>query len=173
MLFRDMKMTINEAMAVMDRKALFSECKRYRFRLIRRWSDGKSILFIMLNPSIADENREDPTVRRCIGFAHQWGYGSLEVRNIFSLVSTDPRQLYDSNDPIGPMDILYPGDDFDKVIVAWGNHGSYMGRGKEVIRYLLDNKIDVYHFGLTKMGEPKHPLYLKSDIKMIRIEDVR
>ena len=77
----------------MDRTALFSPCRTFRYRLGRRWSDGPVLAFIMLNPSCADEHVDDPSVRRCIGFAHRLGYGGLQVVNLYAFLATDPAEL--------------------------------------------------------------------------------
>ena len=83
--------------------AIFSGDRRYRYLLIRRVGTSQSrVLFIMLNPSAADEVRDDPTIRRCIGFARDWGFGLLEVVNLFALMSTNPKTLLDAEDPVGP-----------------------------------------------------------------------
>lgn len=167
LLFHDMAMTEEEALVAMERGAVFSECLRYRTRLFRTWDRRRpGILFIMLNPSTADAEVDDPTVRRCIGFAVRWGYGHIEVRNIFALRSTSPWVLYTAEDPVGDNPIVYPGDDFGKVVVAWGNHGSLGGRGNAVLEMLVKEGIPVYHFGLTREGQPRHPLYLRNDVTL-------
>ncbi len=80
----------------------FSPDRKYRYVLRRKiGSSARRVVFIMLNPSIADEVRTDPTVRRCVGFARRWGFGALEVVNLFALVSTDPNGLQDADDPVG------------------------------------------------------------------------
>ena len=82
------------------RCAVFSEDRRYRYLLERRVGDSpKRVLFIMLNPSKADEKYNDPTIRRCIGFAREWGFGLLHVVNLLALMSTDPRALLKADDP--------------------------------------------------------------------------
>ena len=77
----------------MDRTALFSPCGRFRYRLGRRWGEGPTIAFVLLNPSTADDQRDDPTIRRCIGFARRLGFGGLEVVNLYAYVATDPAEL--------------------------------------------------------------------------------
>ena len=86
----------------MDRTALFSPCRTFRYRLGRRWSDGPVLAFIMLNPSCADEHIDDPSVRRCIGFAQRRGYGGLEMVNLYAFLATDPAELRRAGYPIGP-----------------------------------------------------------------------
>lgn len=82
--------------------AAFSPCRRYRYRLWRTWGDAAPAVFVMLNPSTADEIENDPTVERCERRARAMGFGGLRVANIFSLRSTDPTALYTSDDPVGP-----------------------------------------------------------------------
>ena len=114
--------------------AIFSADGKYRYKLWRIWNTKKpKCSFIMLNPSKADAFTLDPTVRRCMDYAKQWGYGSLTVGNIFALKSTDPKELYRSDDPVGAGNdqaLLEIVKDSDIVITAWGNHGAYLGRGE-------------------------------------------
>lgn len=170
-----LKWSIEDVMREIKRGAEFSECNRYRSRLFREWDRRlPGIMFIMLNPSTADDEKEDPTVRRCIGFATRWGYGWMEVRNIFSLRSTDPGALYRERDPIGPDNpLIYSDDNFDKIVLAWGNHGMHMGRGEQVIKMLWAMKKPICYFSMTDMGQPKHPLYLmnKAETKPVNILD--
>ena len=144
--------------------AIFSDDRRYRYLLTRRVGTSQSrVLFIMLNPSQADEVRNDPTIRRCIGFARDWGFGLLEVVNLFALMSTNPKTLLDVEDPVGPDNdatIQAALQRADKVILAWGNHGSRHGeRAAHVTKMALDVSTP-HHLGLTKLGFPGHPLLL-------------
>lgn len=149
--------------------ARFSADRKYRYSLTRTWARVKpTIAFIMLNPSTADETKLDPTVRRCVGFAQAWGYGGIEVGNLFALRSTDPSALKGHPDPIGEDNdeyLLGILDSNDATICAWGNGGRWYGQGKAV-KLLLQKYGPLYHLGLTKAGEPKHPLYLRADTKM-------
>src|SRR4029077_5114543 len=90
-----------ERQASMKTLAEFSHCRRYRFALWRRWDSGPQVLFVMLNPSTADETTDDPTIRRCIGFARTWGFGSLAGANLFAFRTLKPRQLRPASEPIG------------------------------------------------------------------------
>ena len=126
----------------------------------------------MLNPSTADEEKNDPTIRRCISFARGWGYRYLVILNIFALRSTDPSVLKDSDDPIGILNDYYIAltvDKCDRVVLAWGAHGELYGRGSQVADLISENKqtyyLDCSHSpnGLTKGGQPMHPLYLAKD----------
>lgn len=152
-----------------DKGATFSNDRKYRYRLWRVWDTSKKpILFLMLNPSTADENVLDPTVRRCVGYAMKWGYGRMDVCNIFALRSTDPKELYKSEDPIGVENdthIRIAANECDKIIAAWGNHGGYKNRSIDIIK-LLTYPIEypVYALAKTKSNQPVHPLYQKGDI---------
>jgi hypothetical protein len=150
--------------------ATFSPCKTYRYTLVREWtslSDRKGhVLFVMLNPSTADENVLDPTVRRCLQYTIDWGYREMHVCNIFALRSTNPKQLYACNDPIGPDNdkcICTEVAGADLVIAAWGSHGAYKDRGSQVMEMITNIK-EIHYLKLTKSGIPGHPLYLKGDL---------
>ena len=145
--------------------AVFSHDAKYRYKLWRIWNTKKpKCSFIMLNPSKADAFTLDPTVRRCVDYAKQWGYGSLTVGNIFALKSTDPKELYRSDDPVGAGNdqaLLEIVKDSDIAITAWGNHGTYLGRGNAVLNALLPLFSEkMAYLGLSEKGEPLHPLYL-------------
>jgi hypothetical protein len=144
--------------------AIFSSDKKYRYKLWRIWDSKKpKCSFIMLNPSKADAFILDPTVRRCIDFAKQWGYGSLTVGNIFALKSTNPKELYKSEDPIGPENDAALSDiveNSDLTITAWGDHGLYDKRGEKVLKMLLPEHWEkMAYLGFTNHNEPIHPLY--------------
>ncbi len=144
--------------------AVLSRCGRYRYRLHRSWLMGEgTVLFIMLNPSTADAELDDPTIRRCIGFARRWGFQELVVANLFAWRATDPRELKRASDPVGPENdehLIALSGDADAVIAAWGVHGGYKNRNW-VVRRLLRGTVE--HLGLTKQGHPRHPLYLRAD----------
>ena len=139
----------------------------YRWRLWRCWDSAlPTVVFVMLNPSTADVIVNDPTVRRCLGFARMWGYGRLEVRNLFDLRATDPRALAQHPTPnsqhndLAIQQIVQRAD----VVAAWGNHGEHRGRGLLVAREMLRPlAAHLWHLGLTKTGHPKHPLYLSNN----------
>ena len=86
----------------MIRTALFSPCGRFRYRLGRRWGASPTVAFVLLNPSTADDERDDPTVRRCVDFARRLGFGGLEVVNLYAYVATDPDDLRRAGHPVGP-----------------------------------------------------------------------
>ena len=143
--------------------AKFSDCKKYRYLLWRVWDEAKpSAVFLMLNPSTADEIYNDPTVGRCQRRVHALGYGTLRVVNIFAYRSTDPAPLYEQEDPVGPQNdasILQATKDAGIVICGWGANGSLMDRGQTVLKLLQDHGITPHYLELNKDGSPRHPLY--------------
>ncbi len=146
--------------------ATFSPCRTWRYRLERRWGQGNTCAFIMLNPSTADEAQDDPTIRRCIGYAKRWGFGGLLIGNIFALRSTDPRGLYDARDPIGPENDYWLDQiarDADRIVCGWGTHGGFLHRGPAVLARLHRHR--PMALKITAEGHPGHPLYLKGDLE--------
>ncbi|WP_300032622.1 DUF1643 domain-containing protein [uncultured Roseobacter sp.] len=145
-------------------EAVYSDCGAYRYQLRRTWSpEGKKVNFIMLNPSVADEVRNDPTVARCEARARALGFGAFSVTNIFAWRDTDPAQLRKVGEPVGPDNdktLLTVAGWADTVIAAWGVHGAHLDRGRTVVEMLRGAGIGLHHMGLTKQGHPRHPLYL-------------
>lgn len=146
--------------------ALFSPCRQYRYRLWREWGDKPPAVFIMLNPSTADEVENDPTVERCERRARVMGYGGLRVANIFALRSTDPQALYEAEDPVGTDNdagILESVKGAGIVVCAWGGHGNLNGRGELVRAMLRQAGVTPHYLVMNKDGTPKHPLYVGYD----------
>lgn len=148
--------------------AEFSPCREYRYRLWRIWDDRKPhALFVMLNPSTADERTNDPTVERCERRARAMGFGGLRVANLFALRSTDPSALYNHADPVGPKNdkaIMRSAEVAGIVICAWGGHGMHMGRGEAVLA-MLRGVCAPHYLHLNRDGTPKHPLYVGYDVQ--------
>lgn len=150
----------------METSATFSTCGMYRYALRRRWSPGPSIMFVMLNPSTADAHQDDPTIRRCIGFAQLWGYGCLVGGNLFAFRATFPQKLKRCAEPIGPENdhwLTALASEADTLVAAWGNHGRLLGRSLEVSAMLPD----LMCLGLTQRGEPKRPLYAPKSARVV------
>ena len=143
--------------------AVFDDTGVYRYRLGRRRNSGSgAVTFIMLNPSTADADVNDPTIRRCIGFAWDWGYRVLAVVNLFAFRATTPRELRRATHPVGPRNdehLLTAVDGAELVVAAWGIHGALHGRDREVTA-LLSTRAPLTCLGLTKHGLPRHPLYM-------------
>jgi len=149
--------------------AVLSADRKYRYRLTREFGHlGDVCCFIMLNPSTADEVKDDPTIRRCVDFAGRFGCGTLEVVNLFALRATDPKELYVAgHDAIGPENdhhIIEACKDALVVVCAWGNHGSYLKRDKEVLALLHAQNVSACALKINaKTSQPAHPLYLRAD----------
>ena len=148
------------ALAIMKGASL-SKDRRYRYVLWRVWSEGDGyVCFIGLNPSTADENQNDPTIRRCIGFAKEWGFGGMYMLNLFAFRATRVCDLKKADDSIGPENNQFLSMYIDSAgsnIACWGTNGLYKKRGQYIMDRYGDN---LQCFGLTKNGQPKHPLYL-------------
>lgn len=150
----------------------------YRYLLYRR-SDpaadaGKGSLcaFVLLNPSTADANQDDPTIRRCIGYAKAWGHMHVVIANIFAYRATDPRELYRVHkagvDPIGKNNdhvIAMLANTADELVCGWGAHGDFLGRGSQVKQIIARYRVAPKALRVTKDGHPSHPLYLPGDLK--------
>ena len=121
-------------------------------------------MFIGLNPSTADETNDDPTVRRCIRYAKYWGYSGLCMTNLFAFRATNPEDMKAAEDPIGPENnqtLIDKAKNAEIIIAAWGIHGKYISRDKEVLGIIPQ----LYYLRLTKKGYPGHPLYLPKNLK--------
>ena len=155
--------------------AVIDHTGRYRYSLERVWGDeSKPVCWIMLNPSTADAERDDPTIRRCIGFSWAWGYGSLVIVNLFAWRASDPRDLRFADDPIGPENdraISRAVTNTDLVVAAWGVPPSNIGhRDQKVRRDVEQMGRSLHNLGLTKGGHPRHPLYLYAGTPLERWE---
>lgn len=158
--------------------ATFSPCGLHRYELLRVWKPrARVMVFVGLNPSTADENTDDPTIRRILGFADDWGFGTLVMLNVFAFRSTDPRALHVRAGR--REEIIGPGNDeairrtFEehtrtKLVMGWGANGTLLERGQDVARVALAVHRRPECFGLTQNGQPKHPLYLASTTRPVR-----
>ncbi len=148
----------------MRRAASFDRTGSFRYSLVRAWDDALARLALVgLNPSTADHRADDPTIRRCIGFARAWGFGSVEVVNLFAFRATHPRDLLAAADPIGPRNdaaIARAVERSQLALLAWGNHGTHLGRDKVVARLIAETGVPRAHLGYTKQAQPRHPLYV-------------
>jgi hypothetical protein len=141
----------------------------YRYTLSRSWDYGNgTVNFIMLNPSTATAEVDDPTIRRCTQFARAWGYRRLVVTNLFAYRATDPAELRRVADPVGPENdwhLRYCAQhEAERVVLAWGAHGGYRKRDESVLALLAKHlpRIEPACLGVTKAGAPRHPLYLSA-----------
>jgi len=158
-----------------DTGAVFSPCEVYRYRLWRSWrlpwleGEGKRAAFIGLNPSTATETEDDPTIRRCIGFASRWGCDGMEMLNLYAIRSTDPRGVWMSSDPVGEETDHYLVEVASKaevVVACWGAFPRAQWRAAEVVAMLAEAGVTVQALGVTKEGQPRHPLYIKNEAEL-------
>jgi hypothetical protein len=155
-------------MAAPLRFARFSPCGRYRYWLSRLWSiDAPPVTFVMLNSSDADASKDDPTTRRCMGFARDWGYGGVVLVNLYAWCATKPRQLWRSPDPVGPENDRWLAHAAQTaaittapIVAAWGANA----RPERVAEVLeLPGMGRLTALGFTRSGAPRHPLYVPAD----------
>lgn len=153
---------------------LFSDDRVYRYVWVKQVIEGNNriCLFVMLNPSTADEYGPDPTVAKCIKFARKWNRGILVVVNLFALRSTDPKNLKRVTDPVGGVvnDLMIRdlAVKAQHAICAWGNHGSLNGRSRQVVKMLQDAGVLLNCLDINASGEPKHPLYIRDSQELLR-----
>lgn len=152
--------------------AQFSPDRVYRYALWRTWdaSNGSRVMFIGLNPSTADETQDDPTIRRCVGFAKRLGAGQMIMANLFAFRATDPFTMLKlvHTDPVGPDNdawLARLAEHAGIIVAAWGAHGGHRHRDEQVIGMFSDR---LFALGVTKDGHPRHPLYLRADAELVR-----
>jgi hypothetical protein len=151
-----------------ESSAVFSDCGAYRYRLDRRWDEKlPPLAFGMLNPSTADEIRNDATIERCERRARALGFGSLIVWNLFAYRTVSPKTLKAHHSPVGPEN-----DEFIRgvlleiklrngiVIAGWGSHGIFLERYKYALDIASRLSVELYCLGTTNSGQPRHPLYV-------------
>lgn len=156
----------------MIRSAIIDSTGTFRYHLSRTWAPlfRDRCIFIMLNPSTADGAEDDPTIRRCIGFARSWGCGGMDVVNLFAVRSPIPAFVLSRQDRVGPENDRHIRQavtqrEVWRVVAAWGMNGrDCPGRVAEVMA-LIDR--DVHCLGVTQEGHPKHPLYVPADTPLI------
>lgn len=151
----------------MELGATLSEDRKYRYRLWRKWGANPLLMWIMLNPSTADETKDDPTIKRVIGFSINEGFGGCIVHNLFAYRATVPFTLLQVKDPVGPENnerIIQDACEH-KVVCAWGNvYKTLLWRVEAVHKFLID--LDLNYLKMTAFGQPSHPLYLPSKLKL-------
>ena len=168
-----MSVILSPAMRMLTEGATFSPDKRYRYSLLRKFGDTmvRPAVFIMLNPSTADAHKNDPTITRCIGFAHAWGCDHLLAVNMFAFRSTDPVGLELNPVPVGPdnnevirVAIRHATEHGRPVVCAWSNHGTLYRRDGEVRRIFMEEGAQMHALQINGSGQPAHPLYLKKTL---------
>jgi len=160
---------ISDTYAIWDGLDTDTGIYQYRYVLYREWDVTLPAMAIIgLNPSSADEQHDDRTVRRCINFAKREGCGALAMLNVFAYRATNPTELTSCPDPVGKDNdhfIITECESASKIVVAWGTHGKVFDRGTSVLKLL--NGRNLLCFGINQDGSPKHPLYLPNNAKLI------
>lgn len=159
--------------------AVISDCGKYRYWLERMWNSEQPQPIIMLNPSTADADLDDPTIRRCISFARREGRGGIIVVNLYGLRATDPAQLKTAHNPIGPDNDGHVGDVARwaarvdvPILCAWGSHAA-QARADRILRLIQYEGAKTVCLGITKGGHPKHPLYVHGDQPFVAFPAMR
>ncbi len=147
------------------KNAILSQDRKHRYMLSRIWDENTgAVVFIGLNPSTADENNDDRTIKKCIKYAKDWGYGGIYMINLFSFRATNPNKMLSALNPTNDENDKYIEKYINigkKVICAWGNDGSFQDRNNDIT-----NKFkDLYCLKLNQTGQPAHPLYLEDNLK--------
>ena len=155
-------------MSFIYKNATFSSCRKYRYSLSRIWDKKKKyVLFIGFNPSTADEEVDDPTIRRCVNYAKNWGYGGFMMVNLFAYRTTLPSNLKKVKYTVGKDNdkyIVTLSKKADITVAAWGNNGDFYSRDKEVLSLVPS----LMCLKINKSGQPAHPLYLKKGLKLTK-----
>lgn len=154
-----------------QRSACISPCGLYRYRLDRSWSGEHALPFVMLNPSTADAKIDDPTIRRCMGFARREGAGGIIVVNVYAFRATSPVDLFKATDPHGPDNDLHlariahwGAQSGMPIVCAWGAHGNNTNRHVAMLAMFGARLVCL---GTTKDGQPRHPLYVRGDQPLV------
>lgn len=160
-------------MTGVQRSAVISSCGKYRYILSRRWSTGPVLAFIMLNPSTADGLADDATILKCIGFARRFGFGGIEVVNLFAYRATKPADMLAAADPVGAANdahieaVTLLANEF---VCAWGVNANKTDRPARVLSMLRRVGIQTKCLHVTQDGSPGHPLMLGYDRPLIDYE---
>ena len=156
-----------------EASAVISACCKYRYRLARTWDRALPTMgLVMLNPSTADGEQDDPTIRKAVGFARRWGFGGFHVANLFAWRATDPKALRGVIDPVGPENDLRISEvaaSTNRLFVGWGALGGpkwLRFRADHVLRGLSERN-DLWAFRVTSKGMPEHPLFIPYDTQPV------
>lgn len=154
-----------------ERGASISGDGLYRYSLLRAWGPGQFVTFVMLNPSTADAELDDPTIRRCVSFTQSLGFNSLRVVNLYAFRATKPADLWLAEDPTGgdrndavlqEVGMVAKSSNPGPLIAAWGANAR-PDRVAEVLRFPGWDRLQA--LGVTKAGAPRHPLYLPASAR--------
>lgn len=151
---------VHKFVTALPADAGFSASRSYRYWLSRCWNkNGRLLVVVGLNPSTADEHKDDLMIRKCIGFAKRWGFGKLAMVNMFAWRATRPDDMFAQYRPIGPRNDYWLqafGDAADGILAAWGKHQRFLPRVERVMAFLPEMKA----LAVNVDGSPRHPLYM-------------
>jgi hypothetical protein len=154
-------------------RAVYSDDMLYRYEFERRWADGPTCVWVLLNPATGDtDGKPRPTLARCIQRSRDWGCGSVTVVNLFAFRATKPRDLLSAVDPVGERNdavLARVLDAAPRVVAAWGAHGRLLGRGHAVLTRLPRGSLCL---GFTRRGQPRHPLYVPASTEAMVLDDL-
>lgn len=163
---------MSQLFPTIDKGATLSECRTYRYSLWRIWDPALPVMtWIGLNPSTADETKDDMTIKLCVQRAKMADCGGIRMLNLFAFRATKPADMKLASDPVGPENnatLMSDASDSGKVVAAWGADGDYLGRAAQVIRMMAVAEIPLYCLGTTKGGHPKHPLRIPYTQEFVR-----
>lgn len=176
--------TQQELIAAPRNVCQFSPCGKYRYILVHSWQKfgnafvpsspavgDKLIMWIGLNPSAANEQQLDPTLRRIRWFSHEWGFRSFVMTNLFAYRATMPRDMVLQSDPVGPSNdlmLVNAAASSELVVACWGTHGSHLGRDASVLKLI---NAPLYCLGINADSSPRHPLYVPGIQKPIKFSE--
>ena len=148
----------------------WSPCRQYRYVLWRQWGPLPYAMVVGLNPSTADDEQDDPTIRRCVAYVKREGMGALCMTNVYAWRSTDPKGLRATGvNPVGPENgnwLAECAKDAALIVCAWGRHAAGFDV-RSALSILASNNRRVMCLGKNLDGSPKHPLYLRADAPLI------
>jgi len=135
----------------------------YRYSLTRVWDPTlPTITFVLLNPSTADAEQLDPTLRRCVGFAKRDGYGGMVILNLYAFRTKDPKVMLAAADPVGAENDSVLAKVTGTVVAGWGANAS-----PKRVAQALAILPQLHTLGVTKGGHPRHPLYVRADVPLV------
>lgn len=147
---------------------MYSDDEMYRYEFHRDWGEGgPRVVWVLLNPATGDtDGKRRPTLGRCIAWSRAWGFDGLSIVNLFAFRATDPKALAKAGAPVGAENdatLRRLTDDAERVVAAWGSHGTLLGRGRAVAAGLPK----ALCLGHTRRGQPRHPLYVRGDAALV------
>lgn len=152
--------------------AIFSHCMKYRYKLWRRWDNNKPLLyFILMNPSTADEVKNDPTIERQCRRARSLGFGGVVILNCGAIRETDSGKAWGDNDPVGPDNVETIRKEVEEnpsaiFVAGWGKPAKNFGADNHILKLFADLRVPLWCLGVNSDGSPKHPLYVGYNVPL-------